>query len=140
MGSATLPIMATAYLCVVIVFLLNLVSKAPVALAMQHLPGGYDNHTPRDQQARLEGWGRRALAAHLNGFEAFPPFAVAVLLAAITAADPIWTGRLAVAFVIARVLYVALYIADVHALRSAVWTVGLGATLAIYVLALRTVL
>ncbi len=129
--------MATAYLCVVAAFVLNLVSKAPVALAMQRMPGGYDNHTPRDQQARLEGWGRRALAAHLNGFEAFPPFAAAVLMAAIAGADPGWTGRLAIAFVLARLLYVALYIADVHALRSAVWTAGLGATLAIFILALR---
>lgn len=129
--------MTTAYLCVVVAFLLNFASKAPVALAMQRMPGGYDNRTPRDQQARLEGWGRRAMAAHLNCFEAFPGFAVAVLMAAATGADPVWIGRLAVAFVVARLLYIVFYLADVHALRSAVWTVGLGTNLAIFAVAVR---
>jgi uncharacterized MAPEG superfamily protein len=129
--------MVTAYACVVVAFLLNMLSKAPVAVAMSRQPGGYDNHTPRDQQAALGGWGRRALSAHLNSFEAFPGFAIAVLLAASAGADPVWTGRLAVTFVVARIAYVVLYIADRHVLRSTVWTLGFATTLAIYVLALR---
>ena len=43
--------------------------------------GGYNNHNPRDQQADLEGWGKRALSAHLYGFEGFAPFAAAVFVA-----------------------------------------------------------
>jgi len=120
--------------CVFLAFLLTMASKGPVALAMARQPGGYDNKTPRDQQASLQGWGRRAVAAHLNGFEAFPAFAAAVLVASIAGGDPVWTTRFAVAFVIARTLYVPLYVFDVDRLRSLVWTVGFGATVGLFLL------
>ena len=128
--------MTIAFWCVFVAFVLNMISKGPVAAAMARQPRGYDNRTPRDQQAGLEGWGRRAVAAHLNGFEAFPAFAAAVLIAAVAGADPVWTDRLAVTFVAARVLYIPLYIADWAMLRSAVWTVGFLATAAIFLLPL----
>jgi len=112
----------------------NDLPDAPVALAMARQPGGYDNKTPRDQQASLQGWGRRAVAAHLNGFEAFPAFAAAVLVASIAGGDPVWTTRLAVAFVTARTLYLPLYIFDLDRLRSLVWGVGFVSTVAIFLL------
>lgn len=126
--------MTTPLLCILIAFLLNMASKAPVALAMAREPGGYNNKHPRDQQAGLSGWGRRAVAAHLNGFEAFPPFAAAVLVAVAAGADPTWTTRLAVVFVAARVLYTPLYILDFDFLRSSVWMVGFLATVALFLL------
>jgi len=126
--------MTIAYWCVFVAFLLNMISKGPVAAAMARQPKGYDNRNPRDQQAGLEGWGRRAVSAHMNGFEAFPGFAAAVLIAALAGADPAWTTRLAVTFVVARVLYIPLYIADRASLRSAVWTIGFLSTVAIFVL------
>jgi uncharacterized MAPEG superfamily protein len=126
--------MTIPFWCVFVAFLLNLLSKAPVAVAMARRPRGYDNRNPRDQQAGLEGWGRRAVAAHQNCFEAFPAFAAAVVVAAIAGADPAWTTRLALVFVAARVLYIPLYIADLAALRSLVWTVGFGSTVAIFLL------
>lgn len=125
----TIPI-----LCVFIAFLLNLVSKGPVAAAMARQDRGYDNKNPRDQQAELVGWGRRALAAHLNGFEAFPPFAIAVVLAIFSGSDSVWTARLAVLFVIARALYLPLYVLNLDLLRSAVWTVGLASTIGLFLL------
>lgn len=130
--------MSVPFLCILAAFLVVLASKIPVAVAMARQPGGYDNHHPRDQQAVLQGWGRRALAAHLNGFEAFPAFAAAVLVAVLAGADPLWTTRLAVLFVAARALYVALYILDLSSLRSLVWSVGFGATVALFVLPLLT--
>jgi len=126
--------MTTTFLCILIAFLLTMASKAPVALAMAREPGGYDNKTPRDQQSGLTGWGRRAVAAHLNGFEAFPPFAAAVLVAVATGADPAWTARLAVVFVVARALYTPLYILNLDRLRSSVWSVGFLATVALFLL------
>jgi uncharacterized MAPEG superfamily protein len=126
--------MTTPLACIFIAFLLNLFSKGPVALAMSRLPGGYDNNHPRDQEASLQSWGRRAFAAHLNGFEAFPAFAAAVLVAQIGGADPVWSARLAVVFVVARVLYLPLYIFDLDLLRSAVWMVGLAATCGLFLL------
>ncbi len=130
--------MTIPFACIFIAFLLNLVSKGPVAFAMAKQTGGYDNSTPRVQQARLEGWGRRALAAHLNGFEAFPAFAAAVLVAAACGADPLWMTRLSIAFIVARALYVPLYILDFDRVRSLVWTVGLGTTVGLFLLPVLT--
>ncbi len=128
--------MTTPFLCLFLAFLLNMVSKAPVAIAMARQGGGYDNSNPRVQQAELTGWGRRAVAAHLNGFEAFSGFAAAVLVAVLGGADPVWTARLAVAFVVARVLYLPLYIGDFDRLRSAVWSVAFVATAGLFLLPL----
>lgn len=122
--------------CVFVAFIITMASKVPVALAMARAPEGYDNRTPRDQQARLTGWGRRAVAAHLNCFEAFPAFAAAVVIAALAGADPVWSARLSVAFVAARLLYVPLYVFDLATWRSLVWTVGFAATCALYILPL----
>ena len=82
--------------CVFLAFVVTMLTKAPVAVAQLRQPGGYDNRLPRDQQAGLSGWGRRALGAHLNAFEAFPAFAAAVLVAHLAGADPAWSTGLAV--------------------------------------------
>lgn len=110
--------------CVFISAVLIFLAKIPVAKAM-NAEGGYDNHHPRAQQARLIGFGARALAAHQNSFEAFPLFAVGVLTAHVTQTHGQLVNVLAVTFVIARVLYLLLYWADLHWQRSLVWVVGL---------------
>jgi uncharacterized MAPEG superfamily protein len=97
-----------------------------------HRAGGYDNHHPRAQQSTLTGWGARALAAHLNGFETFAPFVAAVLVAHVAGAPTGLVTGLALLFVVARVAYVACYIADLSSLRSAVWGVGFLATLGLF--------
>ena len=94
--------------------------------------GGYDNHHPRAQQAALEGFGARAVAAHLNGFETFAPFAAAVLTAHVLGAGAALVDTLAVLFVVSRVAYVACYLADLATLRSAVWMVGFALTLGLF--------
>ena len=126
--------MTIPFFCVFLAFLLNIISKGPVAVAMAKQPEGYNNKNPRDQQAALDGWGRRAVAAHLNSFEAFPAFAAAVLVAVVAGADPIWTMRLAVTFIVARTLYLPLYLLDLDLLRSTTWTIGFAATGAIFLL------
>ncbi|MCG3173939.1 MAG: hypothetical protein GMKNLPBB_02151 [Myxococcota bacterium] len=119
--------MTTPFICVFLAFLLLYVTKVPVAVAMNQL-GGYDNHHPRDQQAKLQGWGRRALAAHLNAFENFPGFAAGVLIAHAGGGNPQAASLLSIAYVAARVLYTVFYIADIPWLRSTVWFVGVGAS------------
>jgi uncharacterized MAPEG superfamily protein len=123
--------MAIHLWCIVAAWILIYAGKLPVAVAM-HKAGGYDNHHPRAQQAALTGWGARSVAAHLNGFEAFAPFAAAVLVAHICGARVGLVDILAVVFVVARVVYVGLYLADLASLRSAVWTVGWIVTLVLF--------
>jgi uncharacterized MAPEG superfamily protein len=126
--------MTTPFVCLTIAFVFLYLSKAPVGVAMARMPKGYDNRHPRDQQAQLVGWGRRALAAHQNGFENFPGFAAAVLVSHVGHGDPGWSAVLALTYVIARVAYTAAYIADVHALRSLLWTAGMLATVGLFLL------
>ena len=123
--------MALHLWCIAAAWLVVYAGKLPVALAM-HKAGGYDNRHPRAQRAALTGWGARSVAAHLNGFETFAPFAAAVLVAHISGARPELVDLLAVVFVASRVIYVGLYLADLATLRSLVWSVGWVATLALF--------
>ena len=117
--------------CVVAAWLVVYGTKLPVAVAM-HRAGGYDNRLPRVQQARLEGWGARSVAAHQNSFESFAPFAAAVLVAHLGGGSERVIDLLAISFVVARVGYVICYLADWASLRSAVWSVGFLLTLALF--------
>lgn len=128
--------MTAPFVCVFIAFLLIPLSKVPVSVAQGRVPGGFDNANPRDQYTRLEGWGRRAHATHLNTIEAFPPFAAAVIVAHLAGADPTWSARLAIAFIVARFIYPILYIGNIPTARSSVWGVGLLANVGLFVLPL----
>jgi len=117
--------MSLPFWCLLISALLIFLAKAPVAKAMQQQSGGYDNHHPRAQQARLTGFGERALAAHQNSFEIFPLFAAGVLMAHVTQTQGVLIDALAVTFVISRVLYLICYWIDLSWQRSLIWSVGL---------------
>ena len=117
--------------CIVAAWLVVYLTKLPVAAAMQRA-GGYDNRHPRAQQARLEGWGARSVAAHQNGFENFAPFAAAVLVAHLGGGSERVIDLLAISYVVARIGYVICYLADWASLRSVVWTVGFLVTFAIF--------
>ncbi len=123
--------MTVPFACVAVAFAFIFLAKIPVGIAQQRA-GGYDNRNPRDQQAKLEGWGRRALAAHQNAFEAFGPFAASVFVAHLGGADPKLTTPLALTFVAARLVYHVLYLADFATLRSTIWSVGLLATTGLF--------
>jgi uncharacterized MAPEG superfamily protein len=94
----------------------------------------FDNHAPRAWLEKLSGWRRRADWAHRNSFEAFPPFAAAVIIAHLAQAPQSRIDLLAVVFVLARLAYIALYIADRASLRSLVWSVGLLCVLGLFVI------
>jgi len=122
--------MSIPFWCVFISALLIFIAKAPVAKAMAEEGGGrYDNRHPRAQQARLTGFGARALAAHLNSIEAFPLFAAGVLMAHATQTYGTLVDVLAITFVVSRVLYLLCYWWDLHWQRSLVWVVGLACSL-----------
>ncbi|MCB9706904.1 MAG: MAPEG family protein [Myxococcales bacterium] len=123
--------MSIALWCLLAAALLHLVTKAPLAAAMAREGRGYDNHNPRDQQARLVGWGRRAKAVHDNQIESFPLFAAGVVVATSAAPASGAIDLLALAYVAARLLFMVLYLADQASLRSTVWTVGYLASVAL---------
>ena len=128
--------MDTALACLPAAFALIYVPRVVAAYGQSKQPEGLDNKHPRAQQARLTGWALRANSAHLNAFEAFAPFAAAVLAARVAGADPSQTATFAVAHVVLRALYTALYLANVDKLRTLVWGLSFAATFRLFFLAL----
>jgi uncharacterized MAPEG superfamily protein len=96
--------------------------------------GGFDNHAPRPGLESLTGWRRRADWAHRNHFEAFPAFAAGVIVAELAHAPQSRIDLLAGIFVLLRLIYTALYLADQATLRSIVWSLGLVAVISLFVL------
>jgi uncharacterized MAPEG superfamily protein len=94
--------------------------------------GGFDNHNPRLWLAKLEGWQARAHAAQLNSFEALPVFIAGVLVAERLNAPQATVNGLAIAFVLLRVGFIGAYVADKANLRSVLWVLALGCSVALF--------
>ena len=92
----------------------------------------FDNARPRDASFFDGPIAARALGAHQNGIEAFPFFAVAVLLAEFRAAPQNLINELAVLFLIVRIAYVLTYLGNRPRLRSILWNIGFAINLAIF--------
>lgn len=123
--------MTLAFWCVLVAGLLPYVSTLAAKIGGER----FDNRNPRDWLAGQSGFRRRANAAQLNGFEAFPLFAAAVVIADLAGADQPRIDQLAVAFVLARVVYTIFYFADMPLLRSLAWAAGIGCSVALFVIA-----
>lgn len=118
--------MTVPYLCILVALVLVYLPRFLfVTPAMVQL--GYDNAEPREQQKKLHGMARRALAAHQNGFETFAPFAAAVIMAQLADVDPSRITCWSVVFVASRVVFVAAYVLGFHPVRSLAFTAGMGA-------------
>jgi uncharacterized MAPEG superfamily protein len=94
----------------------------------------FDNANPRGWLAQQTGFRARANAAQLNSFEAFPLFAAAVIVAHLRGAPVATVSALAVAYLVARAVYVGLYLADLDKLRSLAWFVALVLACTIFVI------
>ena len=92
----------------------------------------FDNSNPRDWLNAQSGFRKRANAAQHNSFEAFPFFAAAVIIAHVAGAPQGRIDLFAVVFVLARLFYIAFYVADMATLRSLAWFVGLGSVVALF--------
>ena len=121
--------MTIAFACVLIAGLLPIVAAGIAKSGFKN----FDNSNPRQWLAQQTGFRARANAAQANSFEAFPFFASGVLLALHAGVDSARVDALAVAFVLARLGYIACYVADKATLRSLVWTVGMGCVVALHV-------
>ena len=112
----------------------SLLAPLCAGLAKAGAPG-FDNAAPRAWLARQTGWRQRADWAQRNHLEAFPPFAVAVLVAAVAGAPQRAADLLAVLFVLLRLGYTAAYVFDRPTLRSILWTLGFLCVLGLFVIA-----
>ena len=121
--------MTIADLCLLAAVVLTIVSIMPAKLNGVR---EYDNANPRDPRFYTPGLRARSQGAHLNGYEAFPFFAAAVILAEMRAVPQGTVNALAVAFVIARIVYVLMYLGNRPTLRSVVWFVGFACNLGIF--------
>jgi uncharacterized MAPEG superfamily protein len=119
--------MTFAFWCVLAAALLPYVT-----VAIAKYDRTYNNRSPRDWEARLEGRSRRAVFAHQNHFEAFPAFAAAVLIAHIAAAPQPIADALAGTFVALRIAYTWAYLADRPAARSTLWLLAFACVLALF--------
>ena len=99
--------------------------------------GGFDNSNPRAWLARQTDWQGRANAAQANTFEALPFFIGAVIIAHQLGAPQTMLDILALLFVTLRVIYVAMYVADLATVRSAIWALALLVNIAILFIGYR---
>jgi uncharacterized MAPEG superfamily protein len=122
--------MTTAYWCVLIAALLPYAGTVIAKATGER----YNNRDPRAWLDRQSGISRRADNAQKNGFEAFPFFAAAVIVAHLAHVPQQRIDILAIVFVAARLAYLVCYLADWQAARSLVWLVGLGACVALFLI------
>ena len=92
----------------------------------------FNNARPRDPDFYGDPIRARALGAHQNGIEAFPFFAVAVLLAEFRLGPQRLIDELAVLFLIVRIAYVFTYLGNRPTLRSILWSIGFAINIAIF--------
>lgn len=118
--------MTIAIWCVLIAALLPYLVYGPAASKV-------NIRLPRASAPQLEGLPARAHGAHLNHFETFPFFAVAVIIAHMLEGASALVNVLAVAYIVVRVFYTAMYLTDHQPLRSASFFVGLLLAIVIFV-------
>lgn len=125
--------MTFAYTCVLIAMFLPLLCAAYAKKL-----GGFNfqqhNGDPRAFLAQATGRAARADAAQKNSFENFAPFAAAVIIAHVAgdasqAVINFWSGL----FIVSRIAYIWFYLNDQARARSAAYTVGLAATVALFI-------
>jgi uncharacterized MAPEG superfamily protein len=94
----------------------------------------FDNRNPRQWLASQTGFRARANAAQQNSFEAFPFFAVAVLVASLKGVTSGWVDGLAIIFIFARFGFIACYLVDKAGLRSIFWICGIFCVITLFVM------
>lgn len=109
-----------------IAWLMVVAALLPVvaSIASKAAGDGFDNREPRTWLANLQGWRARANAAQANSFEALPFFYAAVLFALYQQAPIAHLGVLMGAWIVVRLVYLALYVGGYGSLRSVCWIVA----------------
>lgn len=97
----------------------------------------FDNAKPRVYLDSIDGWRQRAHWTQLNSFEAFPPFAAAVLVAHVVAGANATADTLAASFIVLRVLFGLCYVTDKATLRSIFWFAAQLCSIGLFIVAAR---
>ncbi len=130
----TLARFTIAYWCVLVAAMLPIVCAGISKYGKFATParqGGFDNNNPRGWLAKQTGWRGRAHAAQANTFEALPFFFAAVIIAHLLQAGQTRLDLLALMFIMLRIAYIIMYVADLAKARSAIWALGLFVNIAI---------
>jgi uncharacterized MAPEG superfamily protein len=123
-----------AYWCVLVAALLPIVCAGIAkwgAFGKPRRDGGFDNENPRAWLARQTDWRARANAAQANSFESLPFFIGAVVIAHQLGAYQTRLDLLAFVYVVLRVVFILLYVANLANVRSLVWSLALVVNVAI---------
>jgi uncharacterized MAPEG superfamily protein len=119
--------MPFAIWCILAAAILPILSAFPAKLSKD-----FDNANPRDPAYWKSGFRARAAAAQANGFEAFPIFAVAVIVGLWQGGDAGRIDQFAGLFIGARLIYIACYWSDRATPRSIAWAVSFLSSVAIF--------
>jgi len=95
----------------------------------------YDNRSPREGGARASGYRQRANWAQQNAWEAFAPFAAAVIIAYVLKLPAAKINAAAGVFVVARVAHGLCYLANAASLRSLCWAIGCACVVYLFIAA-----
>ena len=120
--------MSIAFWCILIAGILP-----PLTVLYAKWHKDFDNNNPREWLSQQTDAKQRAVAAMNNGYEGFPLFAAAVLVAHAQGADSQWLNGLAALYIATRVLYIPLYIKGWGSARSIVWIIGFISIVALFV-------
>lgn len=99
----------------------------------------YDNANPREWLARRTGYQARANGAQANSWEALATYIAGLTAVFIGGVDQATVGLIASIFLVARIAYVACYLANLATLRSLTWLVGFGSCICLIVMGAQRV-
>ncbi len=123
--------MTIAYWCIFVAILLPVIFTG---IAKFSGPGYKPKHNlaPRAFLNELQGYRQRANWAQMNTFESVPGFMAAVIIAHQIGGDQTLIDGLAVSYIVLRVIYGALYLANKGLPRTIVWTMAVGCILGLF--------
>lgn len=127
--STELTVLALAGVLQVIQFVLMAI-PANIQLGPDQTAG------PRDGGLELTGVAGRLHRAMNNHFEGLILFTIAVVVVTLGDQATAFTAGCAWTYLVARILYVPAYASGIPYLRSVIWAVGFGATVAMLIAAL----
>jgi uncharacterized MAPEG superfamily protein len=122
--------MTTAYWCVFIAILMPVLFTGLAKFTGGFMPK--DNHAPRPFLDKLSGWRQRSNWVQQNTFESIPGFMAAVIIAHQMGGNQDNIDMLAISYIIIRIVYGILYIADVALLRTIAWSLGVACILGLF--------